>query len=69
MSLKQIGWFSILAAVMFLTPLLALAQVQIQLPQGWPSRSNEQIFYGKLEDSLTPKEHKCLIREEKQCVA
>jgi hypothetical protein len=24
----------------------------------WPSRSNEQIFYGKPEDPLAPKEHK-----------
>ena len=38
---KQIKWFSIVAGVLFFTPLLALAQIQIQLPQGWPSFSDE----------------------------
>jgi hypothetical protein len=35
----------------------------------WPSRSNAQIFYGKLEDSLTPKEHKMPYQTKKQWVA
>jgi len=34
-------WLSLLAAVLFFTPLLALAQIQIQLPQGWPPFSEE----------------------------
>jgi hypothetical protein len=42
MALKQIGWFSILTVVLFLTPLLARAQVQIQLPPHWPPFPNEQ---------------------------
>jgi hypothetical protein len=34
MSLKQLGWVSLVAAILCLTPLLVLAQIQIQLPQG-----------------------------------
>jgi hypothetical protein len=34
-------WLSLLAAVLFFTPLLALAQIQIQLPQGWPPFSDD----------------------------
>ncbi len=38
MPLKRIGWYSVLAVVLFCTPLLAMAQIQIQLPlpPGWP---------------------------------
>jgi len=32
---------SIVAVVLVLTPLIALAQIQIHLPQGWPSFSDE----------------------------
>jgi len=35
----------------------------------WPPRSNEQIFYGKQEDPLAPKEHKMPYQAKKQCVA
>ncbi len=38
---KSMGWYSVLALALFLTPLLALAQIQIQLPPGWPSFSDE----------------------------
>jgi len=41
MSLKRIRWSSIVALVLVLTPLLALAQIQIQLPPGWPQFPNE----------------------------
>ena len=41
MSRRQIGWVSIVALVLCLTPLLALAQIQIQLPPGWPPFSDE----------------------------
>jgi hypothetical protein len=41
MSLRQMRWLSLLAAVLFFTPLLALAQIQIQLPQGWPPFSDD----------------------------
>src|SRR5438552_12305500 len=34
----------------------------------WPSRSNEQIFYGKQEDPRAPKEHKMPYHAKKQCV-
>ena len=40
-SRRQRGWLSIVAVVLVLTPLIALAQIQIQLPQGWPSFSDE----------------------------
>ena len=35
----------------------------------WPSRSNEQIFYGKQEDPRAPKERTMLCYLKKQCVA
>jgi len=35
----------------------------------WPSRSNEQIFYGKQGNPLAPKEHKMPYQAKKQCVA
>ena len=38
---KSVGWYSVLAVVLCLTPLLAFAQIQIQLPQGWPPFSDE----------------------------
>jgi hypothetical protein len=41
MSRRQMAWCNIVASVLVLTPLLALAQIQIQLPPGWPSFSNE----------------------------
>src|SRR2546428_5010838 len=34
-----------------------------------PSRSNEQIFYGKQESLLAPKEYKMPYQAKKQCVA
>ena len=36
MYIKSIRWYGVLAAFLLFTPLLALAQIQIQLPQGWP---------------------------------
>jgi hypothetical protein len=41
MALRHIGWFSILAVIVFLIPLRARAQIQIQLPQGWPPSSEQ----------------------------
>jgi len=43
MSSKRIGWYSVLAVALFCTPLLASAQVQIQipLPPGWPQFREE----------------------------
>jgi len=41
MTRRQMGWVSMVALVLFLTPLLALAQIQIQLPPGWPPFSDE----------------------------
>ena len=44
MPLKRIGWYSVLAVVLFCTPLLAMAQIQIQipLPPGWPQFPTER---------------------------
>ena len=41
MTRRPMGWVSMVALVLFLTPLLALAQIQIQLPPGWPPFSDE----------------------------
>jgi len=41
MSRKPLGWCSLLTVVLFLTPLLALAQIQVPLPPGWPQFPNE----------------------------
>src|SRR6266849_1658837 len=41
MTSKRIGWYSVLA-VLFCIPLLAMAQIQIQLPPGWPQFPSEQ---------------------------
>jgi hypothetical protein len=38
---KRIGWYSVLAVLLCCIPLLARAQIQIQLPQGWPQFPNE----------------------------
>ena len=45
------------------------AMVGIEGRLCWPSRSNEQIFYGKREGPLAPKEHKMRYHTKKQCVA
>src|SRR3989442_11431699 len=43
MLLKRIGWYSVLAVVLLCSPLLVMAQVQIQipLPPGWPQFREE----------------------------
>ena len=41
MSLRQMRWLGVLAALLFLTPGLVRAQIQIQLPQGWPPFSDD----------------------------
>jgi SnoaL-like domain len=41
----------------------------IGLPANWPSRSNKQIFYGKQESLLAPKEPKMPYQAKKQCIA
>ena len=41
MSLRQMGWLGLLVALLFLTPGLVRAQIQIQLPQGWPPFSDD----------------------------
>ena len=38
---KRIGWYSMVAVVLLCTPFLASAQIQIQLPPGWPQFPNE----------------------------
>jgi hypothetical protein len=38
---KRMGFYSLLAAILLFTPLLAMAQIQIQLPPGWPPFFNE----------------------------
>ena len=38
---RPMGWCSLVVGVLCLTPLLAFGQIQIQLPPGWPSFSDE----------------------------
>jgi len=38
---KRMRWFGVLAVLLWLTPLVAIAQIQIQLPPGWPQFREE----------------------------
>ena len=47
----------------------AFTRSLIKARSNWPSRSNEQIFYGKQEEPLAPKKHMMPYKAKKQCVA
>src|SRR5262245_22990673 len=41
MYLKRTRWYGVVAVMLFLTPLFAMAQIQIQLPPHWPPFPDE----------------------------